>query len=121
MKVNDQKPNAQPPKHRSRSAAPVKAGSGTQTGPKNRRCRSFRDWPAPVAAQKVHRADRAEQLEHRRERARRIVDLPLEYVPSRDFHRPSADKRIVVPMPVANAVARRVRAQATPAIPGQPL
>jgi RNA polymerase primary sigma factor len=56
--------------------------------------------------------DRAEQLRRRRERARRIVELPLEYVPSRDFYRPSADKRFVAPMPAVNAVIRKVRAPA---------
>lgn len=112
MKVRDQKPNARPTKQRLRSPAPVKTGAGTETGPKNRVVRYFRDWPTPETAPTVGRVNRAEQLTRRRERARRIADLPLEYISSREFRRPNAGQRIVAPMPATTSVARKIRAPA---------
>jgi RNA polymerase primary sigma factor/RNA polymerase sigma factor len=90
----------------------MKARAGAQTGPKNRVARYFRDWPAPVTAPTVRLVDRAEQLRRRRERAQRIADLSLEYMPSREFRGPNADNRIVATMPGANTVVRKAKAPA---------
>jgi RNA polymerase primary sigma factor/RNA polymerase sigma factor len=80
--------------------------------PKNRVARYFRDWPAPVAAPTARPTDRGEQLKRRRERAQRLADLVLEYVPSREFGRPNAQARIVGPAPPASTVVRKSRAPA---------
>jgi RNA polymerase primary sigma factor/RNA polymerase sigma factor len=73
--------------------------------PKNRVAEYFRDWPTTLPGS----PDRAEQLRLRRERARRIAELALEYVPSREFHARGALERIAGPMPAANSAARRIR------------
>lgn len=112
MKVKGRIPSTRPAKHRTRAAAPLKAGAGTPTGPKNRVARYFRDWPVPVAAPTVRLVDRAEQLKRRRERAQRIAELSLDYIPSREFRGPNLDKRIVAPMPAANSVVRKAKAPA---------
>jgi RNA polymerase primary sigma factor/RNA polymerase sigma factor len=108
MKVKNRKPNTAGARHRLKSAATGKACVRVPAGPKNRVARYFRDWPAPTE----RRSDRAEQLKRRRERASRIADLPLEYMPSREFGRPNADERIIGAMPAANTIVRKVRAPA---------
>ena len=112
MKVKDRKPNARQAKHRSQAAVTAKVGVPAQTGPKNRVARYFRDWPAPRAESEERRLQRAEQLKLRRDRASRVADLSLEYIPSPEFHKSNADRLIVRPMPAANTVARKVRAPA---------
>jgi RNA polymerase primary sigma factor/RNA polymerase sigma factor len=112
MNVKERKHNARGAKPRSQSAVPTKAGVRARTCPKNRVARYFRDWPTPPAGPKVRRARQSEQLERRRERARRIADLPLEYMPSGEFRRTDAEKRIVAAMPAADSAARKMRAPA---------
>jgi RNA polymerase primary sigma factor/RNA polymerase sigma factor len=108
MKAKNRKPNTALARRRLKSAATGKACVRVPAGPKNRIARYFRDWPAPTE----RRLDRGEQLKRRRERARRIADLPLEYVPSREFGWPNAEARITGPAPVANPRVRKPRAPA---------
>jgi RNA polymerase primary sigma factor/RNA polymerase sigma factor len=110
MEVKNRKLNAAAAaaRHRVKSAVTGKVSKYLAAAPKNRIARYFRDWPAPIEP----RLDRAEQLKRRRERASRIADLPLEYVPSRAFGRPNAAARILGPAPALNTVVRKPRAPA---------
>ncbi len=75
--------------------------------PQNRIAHYFGEWPAVGADNQ--RADRAEQLQLRRERAQRIAALPLDYVPSEEFHLADAERRAAGPAPAGPASARKTR------------
>jgi RNA polymerase primary sigma factor/RNA polymerase sigma factor len=108
MKAKDRKPNTAPARRRLKTAATGKGSVRLLTEPKNRIAGYFRDWPAPTEPC----LDRAEKLKRRRERACRIAELPLEYIPSREFGRPDAEARILGPAPAPNTVVRKPRAPA---------
>ncbi|MEX0678751.1 MAG: sigma-70 family RNA polymerase sigma factor [Pirellulales bacterium] len=112
MKVKDRKPRARQARARLQAAAATSGVVRKKSGPKNRIERYFRDWPKSVAVSPARRMDRAEQLLLRRERARRIADLPLEYIPSPEFHKQNPEQRFAGPMPASNAAPRKVRTPA---------
>jgi RNA polymerase primary sigma factor len=112
MKVKSRKSSARRAGDRLGAATSARAVVRKKTGPTNRIERYFRAWPASIAVPAAGPVHRADQLLLRRTRARHIADLSLEYMPSREFHKPNAEQRIAGPMPASNAVARKVRTPA---------
>lgn len=125
MKTNNRKRIAPQINHRPRAAAAAEAAVRPLSAPKNRIARYFRDTPgeSPFGATRRGRnanarasvsrrarpSDRASRTVLRRRRAERIADLPLEYMPSREFSGPNAERRIAGPMPAPVIAPRKVR------------
>jgi RNA polymerase primary sigma factor/RNA polymerase sigma factor len=116
MKAKDRKRVSRQTKRPSQTTASattgISKGVSKHGAPNNRIARYFRDWPACPAESEVHRKQRAAELKLRRERASRVAELSLDYIPSAEFHKPNAAQRIAGPTPAANVAIRKVRAPA---------
>jgi RNA polymerase primary sigma factor/RNA polymerase sigma factor len=120
MKIKDRKQTTcQSAKSRVKAVATSGEAVGKQIGAKNRLERYFHEQPsdacfAPTirSLQRESPSDRNDPFLLRRIRAERIANLPLEYMPSPEFHEPNAERRITAAMPASGAAPHKVRAPA---------